>query len=70
MYFQYIAHTGSINLRACSVSLVNYSKEVLKVSATQFITHLQHRPDSGGLKYECYNILLIYIYIKFPLVKP
>ena len=48
LFLQYVAHKLNLCLKSCSVSLVNYGKEVLKVSVTNMITSFENRPDSDG----------------------
>ncbi|CAH1799949.1 unnamed protein product [Owenia fusiformis] len=47
---EYVAHKINIHLTACTISLVNYSREVLKVSVANFSTAIQNRPQSNGFR--------------------
>jgi vacuolar protein sorting-associated protein 13A/C len=46
----YIATRIDLQLEHCCMSLVNYSKEVLKVTVADLTTTLEHRPDNNGLR--------------------
>ena len=48
--FQYVAHKIDFAVDTCSFSLVNYSKEVVKLSVGSMMASLENRPDTDSFK--------------------
>lgn len=47
---QYIAHKLNFTLANCTFSLINFDKEILVITLTQFVTSVETRPSSKAFK--------------------
>ena len=48
--FQYVAHKVNVTFGECSVTLLNYSKEVLYLGGTNLMASVEDRPASKGFR--------------------
>ncbi|BFZ09736.1 hypothetical protein BsWGS_12775 [Bradybaena similaris] len=50
---KYVASKIQVILKRCCVSMVNYSKKILQVSVTHFLSTFEHRPGNSAFRVSC-----------------